>query len=316
MRRTLRSIAPPRINAETATWPAHAKEPDFVVFSTPSAIQARATTTPAARSQTNAWPGLSLGFDRDGDGIVDALDNCVKIYNPGQENEDGDSFGDICDPCPPVPDDVFVDADGDGIDDQCDPHVGLTDYLTFEGFHAGLPAAWTTIGPATWVASNDSIIGTTTGSDTAPSILIGPYLDPAYATSVTITAGITVTQLPDAAIQAGVLGASTALAAETMTCNLVQDASSVQTFVASATTATPVMLAKPWAFEVGQQYSVGLMYDLVKAASCHVARGVASTDVAIALPTTWPNDDRKLGIYLEGATTTISVDWVMFVSEH
>ena len=38
------------------------------------------------------------GGDRDGDGIPDALDNCVNDPNPLQENADGDLLGDACDP--------------------------------------------------------------------------------------------------------------------------------------------------------------------------------------------------------------------------
>ncbi|MGI0149732.1 MAG: DUF7450 family protein, partial [Thermoplasmata archaeon] len=35
--------------------------------------------------------------DSDGDGVVDAEDNCVDVPNPGQVNADGDAFGDACD---------------------------------------------------------------------------------------------------------------------------------------------------------------------------------------------------------------------------
>jgi len=40
--------------------------------------------------------------DSDGDGILDAEDNCPKIPNPGQTDADGDGLGDLCDPCPLV----------------------------------------------------------------------------------------------------------------------------------------------------------------------------------------------------------------------
>lgn len=36
--------------------------------------------------------------DSDGDGWVDAVDNCPSNYNPDQANCDGDAFGDVCDP--------------------------------------------------------------------------------------------------------------------------------------------------------------------------------------------------------------------------
>ena len=38
------------------------------------------------------------GVDFDGDGLVNALDNCPAVYNPGQEDVDADGFGDDCEP--------------------------------------------------------------------------------------------------------------------------------------------------------------------------------------------------------------------------
>ncbi|MBV1787956.1 thrombospondin type 3 repeat-containing protein [Marinobacterium sp. D7] len=45
--------------------------------------------------------------DSDGDGIEDAVDNCVTTYNPRQTDLDGDGLGDLCD----------SDDDNDGLDD-------------------------------------------------------------------------------------------------------------------------------------------------------------------------------------------------------
>src|SRR5437773_5043823 len=41
--------------------------------------------------------------DTDGDGIIDAQDNCPAIPNPAQTDTDGDGVGDLCDPCPLAP---------------------------------------------------------------------------------------------------------------------------------------------------------------------------------------------------------------------
>lgn len=38
--------------------------------------------------------------DRDGDGFVNAMDNCPDQANPGQEDGDSDMIGDVCDRCP------------------------------------------------------------------------------------------------------------------------------------------------------------------------------------------------------------------------
>lgn len=70
--------------------------------------------------------------DIDADGIVDALDNCVSIANPDQEDIDGNNRGDVCDDfdrdgignyrdnCPNIPNASQSDEDGDGIGDACD----------------------------------------------------------------------------------------------------------------------------------------------------------------------------------------------------
>jgi hypothetical protein len=40
--------------------------------------------------------------DSDGDGTVDAADNCAAIPNEAQNDSDADGAGDLCDPCPLV----------------------------------------------------------------------------------------------------------------------------------------------------------------------------------------------------------------------
>jgi len=47
--------------------------------------------------------------DRDGDAVIDILDNCPDVANPGQENADLDALGDACDEC--------TDTDNDGFGD-------------------------------------------------------------------------------------------------------------------------------------------------------------------------------------------------------
>ena len=67
--------------------------------------------------------------DADGDGVYDAVDNCVETPNappPGQTEQldnDHDTVGDACDNCPLISNiDQRDVGDSDGIGDLCDPH--------------------------------------------------------------------------------------------------------------------------------------------------------------------------------------------------
>lgn len=45
-------------------------------------------------------PNIHRMLDTDGDGVMNASDNCVMVVNPAQENVDGDALGDACDATP------------------------------------------------------------------------------------------------------------------------------------------------------------------------------------------------------------------------
>ncbi len=82
--------------------------------------------------------------DTDGDGIVDANDNCPNIANPQQEDTDGDGVGDACDNCtlvrngPSQAPNNQVDTDHDGYGNICDGDfnndraVDGVDYIQFK----------------------------------------------------------------------------------------------------------------------------------------------------------------------------------------
>ncbi|WP_433933869.1 thrombospondin type 3 repeat-containing protein [Sorangium cellulosum] len=59
----------------------------------------------------------SAPSDRDGDGVCDAIDNCVVQMNPDQADGDGDGAGDACDACAGW---GQYDNDGDGLCNEAD----------------------------------------------------------------------------------------------------------------------------------------------------------------------------------------------------
>ena len=140
---------------------------------------------------------MVVGMDKDHDGIADDKDNCPDVANNSatdmQFNEDGDKFGDACDKCPQLVDNTNADTDGDGIGDACDPRPTIPDAIAlYEGFHAGLPAAWGKSSHWTYMA--DSVQATSTGNTGDD----GEYLDTPFVSKLnppdnfTISATVTI----------------------------------------------------------------------------------------------------------------------------
>ena len=65
--------------------------------------------------------------DIDDDGVLNGEDNCVELFNPGQEDSDSDTIGDACDPCDNL---VYVLGNISGDTDSIgNPLIDLTDVL-------------------------------------------------------------------------------------------------------------------------------------------------------------------------------------------
>ncbi len=92
------------------------------------------TTTPDSNTTNNsASQSTTVTGDQDGDGVLDANDNCPAISNANQADNDGDRSGDVCDPdddndgvadtadnCPFAVNANQADLDGDQLGDSCD----------------------------------------------------------------------------------------------------------------------------------------------------------------------------------------------------
>lgn len=148
-------------------------------------------------------PQLFVRCDRDGDAILDHLDNCPLTVNPLQDNADADSFGDLCDACPANA--ANMCRPGGTISAEVEAAVGATvatpnGEITLEIDPGDLPGdmtiSITTTSPQS--PTVDVLVGTGTGFGSA----LGVYnLSPdgvTFNSPVTITLVVDVTDLTPA----------------------------------------------------------------------------------------------------------------------
>jgi hypothetical protein len=74
---------------------------DARLFLETSAVEASFAERLRAIDSAAAVPDLDRSLDHDADGLVNALDNCRRMPNPGQEDVDGDGVGNACDDAVP-----------------------------------------------------------------------------------------------------------------------------------------------------------------------------------------------------------------------
>jgi hypothetical protein len=93
--------------------------------------------------------------DRDGDGVVDDLDNCPLMPNPQQEDDDQDLQGDVCETTPPPPDGLSADETTGGVQLTWAPvnHPGVVGYNVYRKVEG--EETFRFLG-ATWPSTGDS----------------------------------------------------------------------------------------------------------------------------------------------------------------
>ena len=75
--------------------------------------------------------------DSDGDGFVNAVDNCPDVRNPNQLDTDKDGYGDLCDPGDPIPLAVRLTSPRDGIRIAAAGSMRLAAAITAPAPHVG-----------------------------------------------------------------------------------------------------------------------------------------------------------------------------------
>ena len=78
-------------------------------------------SNPDQQNTDHSGGGDACDSDDDNDGKPDVSDNCPLVSNQDQADGDADGLGNACDLCPIVASSDNSDLDGDGLGDVCDP---------------------------------------------------------------------------------------------------------------------------------------------------------------------------------------------------
>ncbi len=130
-------------------------------------------------------------LDQDGDGVLDADDNCPDVANPDQHDWDTDKIGDACDKCPQVLDTADPDSDLDGVGDACDPNptAAVDTRVSWNGFFDASEIADWTVRAGTWDVTGGELVQSS-GGGTATIAMPGTVTGAIY-----VETGYTATNL-------------------------------------------------------------------------------------------------------------------------
>jgi hypothetical protein len=245
-----------------------------------------------------------VDVDRDGDGILDADDNCPDAANASQVDEDGDAMGDVCDPCPPFADNE--DGDGDGLGDACDPNpdVGGDKLVAFEGFKDALSGSWTVMGTFTMAGGE----GVLSASDASASLLTRP--SPTSA-RVEIRAAFVIDSITASGLNLGSINLVERMqpnSDKALACQLAALVDGMQESLRIFDTASSTEVASA-NYAIQQGESKELRFD--RAGTSYTCN-VASPTARVAGPATFTPASPRIGLRVRGAVARWR--WVMLVT--
>jgi hypothetical protein len=138
--------------------------------------------------------------DRDGDGVLDVMDNCPDVANAEQYNHDQDSTGDACDTCPHLSlSSADIDSDGDGLGNGCDPRINTPgdSRQLFVGFYSAADiSGWGQLPPGKWTVAGGGVLRLADNTASDATIEIPRTFDDVFVQISMRGAGVAAGSLP------------------------------------------------------------------------------------------------------------------------